>query len=96
MAKPIKSKDYTDEPMTLVDEATFAPICEGELRPTSRGEQHHVTGGRAPHTPNSSGKVWCYPEGGDIAHTFEFYPAVIGAKWMHDATLKAHKAVTRG
>lgn len=130
--KPITSKNYANEAMTLVDEDTFAPICTGDLRITSRNQTYHVTGGRAPHKESSSGKVWCvltpydnfsesmrfareeaggkpYSEGelatcwGDMSNeerrewvvpgSMEFYPAVIKAKWMHDATLAAYRKV---
>jgi len=92
MSTIIKSKNYDGEAMTLVDEKTFKPIREGDERTSSRGEVWIVTGGRAPHTINSSGKVWCRALLMD--HTSEFYPSVIDAKWMHDTSLAAHAAVT--
>lgn len=96
MAKAITSKNYDGEAMTLVDEATFQPIMEGDVRASRDGETHRVVGGRAPHKPESSGKVWVrnpLAKKGDHS-SFEFYPSVIKAKWTHDATLKAHAAAT--
>jgi hypothetical protein len=55
----ITSKNYNDELMTLVDATTLLPIHRGDMRNTSRGERYVVTGGRAPHKPESSGKIWC-------------------------------------
>lgn len=59
MTKPITSRDYADRVMTLVDATTLQPINEGDVRTSSRGEQYAVNGGRAPHKPESAGKVWC-------------------------------------
>ena len=119
----IKSQNYADEPMTLVDAATFAAIREGDTRP-SRVDEYVVTGGRAPHKRNGSGLVdvtltpfgnFCQsmreqrePAYSDaelvecwgsmsIAEQREWidrdmrtiYPSVVGAVWMHDATLDA-------
>jgi len=93
-SKVIKSKDYANEEMTLVDEATFTPIKEGDTRTLRDGELHKVTGGRAPHKPGSTGKVWTTAISND-GWTGEYYPGVIGARWMHDSTLAAHKSATR-
>lgn len=89
--EPITSTDYQGEAMTLVDENTFAPILVGEVR-TSREERYAIVGGRAPHKPGSSGRVGVCAPGGTEAD-FEFYPSVVGAKWMHDSTLAAVAAV---
>lgn len=86
--KRITSRNYADQPMTLLDETTFAPIHEGDVRTLRDGELHKVTGGRAPHKENSSGKVWTTALSND-GWTGEYYPNVIGAKWMHDSTLAA-------
>jgi hypothetical protein len=59
MTKPITSTNYAGETMTLVDKTTLLPITEGDVRTTSRGDVYAVTGGRAPHNENSTGKVWC-------------------------------------
>jgi hypothetical protein len=58
MTKPITSKDYAGRTMTLVDATTLQPINERDVRTSSRGDQYVVNGGRAPHKPESSGKVW--------------------------------------
>lgn len=95
MAKVITSTNWAGEAMTLVDEQTLTPIREGDIRTTRGDEQHRVTGGRAPHKPGSSGKVWtALVSDGDGKWTSEFYPAVIGAKWMHDSALAAHQGAT--
>lgn len=58
MTKPITSTNYAGETMTLVDAVTLQPISEGEVRLASRHEDYVVRGGRAPHKPESTGKVW--------------------------------------
>ena len=90
--KPITSKNYADEAMTLVDEATFAPICEGDQRTLRDGQKHVVRGGRAPHKESSTGRVYTSEIGEHDTWEGEYYPAVIGAKWMHDETLRFHEA----
>lgn len=90
MRKQIVSENYDGEPMTLVDDATFTPINEGDVRTMRDGAQHTVTGGRAPHKPGSTGRVYTSAVG-ETWHG-EYFPAVVGATWMHDATLAAHGA----
>jgi hypothetical protein len=83
MTTPIRSKDYDGQLQTLVDEQTLAPVKVGDVRCTFRGERFIVTGGRAPHKPESTGKVWCRSvDAGDASASAEFYPGVISAKWV--------------
>jgi hypothetical protein len=51
------------------------PACMGEMLETQSGEQYRITGGRPPHKPASTGRVWI--EGGG-----EFFPSVFGLKWV--------------
>ena len=40
-----------------------------------RGESYVITGGRPPHKPESTGKVWTSDNG-------EYYPGVFGLRWV--------------
>jgi hypothetical protein len=76
---------HTERPITfegwrLVDELDGSQIMEGDQRVTFRNEWVIVCGGRPPHKPSSSGFV--YVSGG--VGTCEFYPSVVGAKWVED------------
>lgn len=51
------------------------PACTGEMLESHRGEQYRITGGRPPHKPSSTGRVWV--EGGG-----EFFPTVFNLKWV--------------
>jgi hypothetical protein len=51
------------------------PVCIGEMLETHRGEQYRITGGRPPHKPSSTGRVWV--EGGG-----EYFPTVFDLKWV--------------
>lgn len=90
---PIKSKNYAGEAMTLVLEDDGQPVEAGMILTSGRGERYRVTGGRAPHKPGSTGKVWCQgvDQAGDNS-TIEFYPGVVKAMWMTDAALAAIQA----
>jgi hypothetical protein len=43
-----------------------------------RGEDYIITGGRSPHKPSSTGKVWVKDTKGNSA---EYYPTVFDMKW---------------
>lgn len=78
--KTILSNNYADQTMILVlDDDSCTPVLKGEVHGTSRGEEVIVTGGRSPHKPSSTGKIWVkYKDG----YTLEYYPSVIGARWV--------------
>jgi hypothetical protein len=48
---------------------------EGETVRCFRGEDAVLTGGRPPHKPGSTGKVWTEAGG-------EYYPSVFGLRWV--------------
>ena len=50
-------------------------VREGETVRSYRGEDCVLTGGRAPHKPGSTGKVWTSDNG-------EYYPGVFGLRWV--------------
>lgn len=74
----IYDTNFADVPMRLTFDSGVA-VQVGDVVSTGRGEQVTITGGRAPHSPASTGRVWVRLEGG--AQT-EYYPSVINAKWL--------------
>ena len=66
----IQSEDFDGVKCSLICETTDQPITAGALM---RG--HLIEGGRAPHKPGSTGRVWV--KGGG-----EYFPSVVGAKWV--------------
>ena len=72
MKKLIQSTDYSGAICTLVYEATGEAVYVGDVR----GEET-ITGGRAPHKPSSTGRVYIDFQG----TKGEFFPGVVGAKW---------------
>ena len=55
------------------------PACIGEVLETRSGERYAITGGRPPHKPSSTGRVWV--EGGG-----EYFPTVFDLKWVEGET----------
>jgi hypothetical protein len=67
------------------------PVVIGETLSTGRGDRYVITGGRAPHKPSSTGRV--FVEGGS-----EFFPNVFDLKWVEhddfmDSALQAQMAI---
>lgn len=73
----IVSTNYAGVPMILADEKSGRWIETGDTVVTFRGDAYVCVGGRAPHKPGSTGKVWCRRGGSET----EFYPGVVGAVW---------------
>ena len=71
-AEPFVRSDHEGGQWVLVDEyGEFVDI--GERYTNFRGDQNHVTGGRPPHKPSSTGRI----EAGGC----EVFPSVYGLKW---------------
>lgn len=51
------------------------PVCIDEVLETHSGERYAIEGGRPPHKPSSTGRVWV--KGGG-----EFFPTVFNLKWV--------------
>ena len=69
MSKAITHGNWTLEHMD------GTPVMSGEMLETHNGDQYRITGGRPPHKPSSTGRVWV--EGGG-----EFFPTVFDLRWM--------------
>jgi hypothetical protein len=58
----------------LVHQVSGTPVCVGETLSSGRGDRYTITGGRPPHKPASTGRVWV--EGGG-----EYFPSVFDLEW---------------
>ena len=74
--------------MILVFIKTHKPVDNGEVVTLSRGEIVTVTGGRPPHTPASTGRVYVR---GESQVTMEYFPSVIDAKWVRLTNYDEHQ-----
>ena len=68
--------------MKLVYESNYQPVLVGDITKTFRGDLVKVLGICEPYSPASTGRVIVqfvsdHPDNGR-----EFYPGVIGAKWI--------------
>jgi hypothetical protein len=61
---------------TLVDSQN-KPVFLGEILEDFRGDQSRITGGKPPHKPSSTGRVW-------TAGGAEFFPSVFNCTWIKD------------
>lgn len=73
MKKLIQSTDYSGAICTLVDETTGEAIYIGDKRGNINGT---IKGGRAPHKPSSTGRIWLEE------WSSEYFPTVVNAKWV--------------
>lgn len=64
------------------------PVCIGDKLTTHRGETYTITGGRPPHKPSSTGRVWV--EGGG-----EFFPTVFDLTWVEFVPAQLPDSVPR-
>jgi hypothetical protein len=72
-------KEIKYDNWTLVHSADNKPACIGEVLESHSGERYAIEGGRPPHKPASTGRVWV--EGGG-----EFFPGVFKLKWVEQTT----------
>lgn len=59
------------------------PVHEGQKVQDFRGDTHTIKGGRPPHTPASTGRVWF------VETTQELYPSVVDLKWVESEEYEA-------
>jgi len=74
--------------MILVFEKSHLPIQTGEVVNLGNGRVATVTGGRSPHTEASSGRIYVRFDNGV---TSEYFPNVVGAKWITMSEFDAHQ-----
>jgi hypothetical protein len=80
--KPIISKGW-DGLYALVD-VKGRPVSEGQ-----KVKDYVIVGGRAPHKPDSSGRIWVPAEDPmDRDDVREFFPTNVGLKWIHERDWK--------
>ncbi len=77
----IVEANYAGADCILVDE-NGDMVSRGQVVTTFRGESVVVTGGKAPHKPGSTGKVYVRFEAEKRVGGGEFFPSVIGARWV--------------
>lgn len=73
-------KPIQDNGMTLVHEATGAPVMVGEKLTDFRGDPGTITSGTAPRSPASSGRV--------MVDGMSLYPSVFNCKWVLNSEVK--------
>jgi hypothetical protein len=67
---------------TLIVANTGEPARIGTQYETGKGETVELMGGRPPHKPSSTGRVFVEAFDG---HSHGYFPSVIGMKWEHSA-----------
>ena len=79
----ITSKDHANRTCTLVYVKGGKPVPMDDIVTLRDGQRVKITGGRAPHKPGSTGRVWVQ----DLANgaETEFFPGVVDAQWMPEA-----------
>ena len=75
MKRYINNIGYDGKLWLLLREDATQGVYEGQTVRSYRGEDCVITGGRPPHKPESTGKVWT-EDGG------EYYPGVFGLRWV--------------
>jgi hypothetical protein len=76
----IESVNYEGKKQTLKDNSGKS-LSKGDLVVCFRGDRYILTGGKAPHKPSSSGKVYVKPEGAGDFSERDFSPSVFDLKW---------------
>jgi len=61
---------------TLVNSKTLEPVRVGDIVTDFRGETCTISGGRAPHKPSSTGRVWVNE------FSQEYFPGVFNLEWV--------------
>ena len=71
--------------MVLIYEGTKEPVKVDDIVKTFRGDVVRVVSFREPHKPSSTGRV--YVKHDDHGWSSEYFPGVIGAKWVEEVEL---------
>lgn len=79
----IKSSGY-DGVYTLMDTQTGMPVEVNAVYGNRHGDQVIIRGGRAPHKPGSTGRVFTRPIHGSPEFDYEYYPGVFELAWERD------------
>jgi hypothetical protein len=67
-----------------IGDVITGPVRMGDKVESHRGEKYTVTGGQPPRHGGSTGRVYVTERAGKHGYTAEFYPSVIGCKWVED------------
>lgn len=68
-------REITSNGFRLVHETTGAPVYFEDIIRDFRGDEHVITGGKSPHKPSSTGRVY-------TARNREFFPTVFRLIWV--------------
>jgi len=77
----ITGKNWAGELMVMVRESTNQAVVRGDRAVSSRGEQYVILGGRPPHKPSSTGRVYCKRPNRDLPQE-EYFPNALGVRWV--------------
>ncbi len=85
--QPITSIDYAGRTCVLrTAGGNGTTVGQGFVALSHRGERWLIVGGRAPHKPSSSGRVYAtpYPASPDVfdVHESQFFPGVFDLVWV--------------
>lgn len=69
----------------LIDTNSMQEVVVGEILRTADGQEWIMDGGRPPHKPSSTGRVFVKDPDyeGDGLNEREFFPSVFDLKWFH-------------
>ena len=76
----IESKDYSGRTCRLVHIKTGEPVAVGAAANLRNEPGWTISGGRAPHKPGSTGRVWVQDPRTSAER--EYFPGVVDAQWM--------------
>jgi hypothetical protein len=76
----ITSKNHDGIVCTLVNVKTGQPVKVGDDANLRDEPGFVISGGRAPHKPGSTGRVWVQDKRNGSER--EFFPGVVDAQWM--------------
>ena len=76
----IESKDYAGRTCRLVNVKTGAPVTKGDVATLRDQPGWVISGGRAPHKPGSTGRVWVQDPRTSAEQ--EYFPGVVDTQWM--------------
>lgn len=85
MKDPFKTDEWV-----LIDMDDLLEVSVNEIVETFRGEEVMLTGGRPPHKPSSSGRI--YVDHVNQGYSSEFFPSVCNLKWIRREAYDGHQA----
>lgn len=75
------SEPATMENWKLIDLGSGEPVPVGEILRSAVGDEYVFTGGRPPHKPSSTGRV--YVKEVEVGREQEYFPSVFNCEWRY-------------